>query len=54
MSQENLAVLAQLNRTYIGKIERGETSVSVEALQKVANGLNIKLSSLVACCEQED
>lgn len=54
MSQESLATVAQLNRTYIGKIERGETSVSVEVLQKVANGLNITLSRLIADCEQAD
>ncbi len=52
MSQEGLADLAQLNRTYIGKIERGETSVSVEVLQKVANGLNTTLSRLIADCER--
>jgi transcriptional regulator with XRE-family HTH domain len=54
MSQEGLADLAQLNRTYIGKIERGETSVSVEVLQKVANVLNITLSRLIADCERAD
>lgn len=54
MSQEGLATLAQLNRTYVGKIERGETSVSVEVLQNVANGLNVTLSRLIADCEQED
>lgn len=54
ISQEGLAALSELNRTYIGEIERGEVSVSVVTLQKIADGLNLKLSELIVLYEQED
>lgn len=53
LSQEGLAALAELNRNYIGKIERGEVSASVITLQKIAEGLNLKLSELIFLYEQE-
>lgn len=54
ISQEGLAGLSELNRTYIGQVERGEVSVSVVALQRIADGLNMKLSELILLYEQED
>ena len=54
ISQEGLAALSELNRTYIGEIERGEVSVSVITLQKIAGGLNLKLSELILFYERED
>lgn len=53
ISQEGLAALSELNRTYIGEIERGAVSVSVVTLQKIADGLNLKLSELILLYEQE-
>ena len=43
-SQESLAAAACLHRTYIGAIERGEQSVSVDNMQKIARALNIKVA----------
>jgi transcriptional regulator with XRE-family HTH domain len=54
ISQEGLAALSELNRTYIGEIEREAVSVSVITLQKIADGLNLKLSELIRLYEQED
>lgn len=53
LSQEGLATLSELNRTYIGKIERGEVVASVITLHKIAEGLNLKLSELILLYEQE-
>lgn len=53
ISQEGLAALSELNRTYIGQVERGEVSVSVVTLQRIADGLNMKLSELILHYEQE-
>lgn len=53
LSQEHLAALSDLNRNYIGEVERGEVSVSVAALEKIANGLGMKLSELIALYERE-
>ncbi|MGO9608969.1 MAG: helix-turn-helix domain-containing protein [Verrucomicrobiia bacterium] len=48
LSQEKLAELADLSRNYIGEVERGETSVSVEALAKIAKALKTRVRDLVA------
>ena len=46
ISQEKLAELCDLHRTYIGAIERGERNVSLENIQKIAEGLQVKISDL--------
>ena len=47
LSQEDLALLCGIDRTYIGRLERMERNPSLEILQKLANGLKIELSELV-------
>ena len=46
-SQESLAASVDLHRTYVGQIERGETSTSLDNLKKLAKALNLKISDLV-------
>jgi transcriptional regulator with XRE-family HTH domain len=46
LSQEKLGELAGLHRTYIGAIERGEESVSVDNVAKIAKALKVKQSYL--------
>ncbi len=46
ISQEELAARAQLHRTYIGDIERGARNLSLENIEKVANGLELEVSTL--------
>jgi transcriptional regulator with XRE-family HTH domain len=46
LSQEKLAELADLHRTYIGDIERGERNVSLENIGKIAKALKINLDDL--------
>jgi transcriptional regulator with XRE-family HTH domain len=46
MSQERLAELANLNRNFIGMIERGETNVTVKNLENIANALNLDIKEL--------
>lgn len=54
LSQENLAALSDLNRNYIGEIERGEVTISIVSLEKLARGLGIRLSDLIALYETEE
>jgi transcriptional regulator with XRE-family HTH domain len=54
ISQEGLAALSNLNRTYIGKIERGDVSPTIVTVQKLAKALNIRLSELMLIYEQDD
>ena len=46
-SQEELAEVAGLHRTYIGAIERGERNVSLENIVGIAHALQVKPSELL-------
>ena len=52
-SQERLAELADLNRSYLGEVERGDAKPSIGTAEKLADAFGIRLSSLVGLCEQE-
>ena len=47
LSQEVLAVDAELDRSYVGGIERGEHNLTLINLQKLSIALNIKPSKLL-------
>ncbi len=46
LSQEKLAELADLNRNFVGLIERGETNVTVRNLEAIANALKLDIKEL--------
>lgn len=46
-SQEELASKANLHRTYMSDIERGERNVSVENIKKIADALEVDPSELL-------
>jgi len=46
ITQERLALEADLNRAYVGYIERGERKPSVETLEKLAKVLKVKIHEL--------
>jgi transcriptional regulator with XRE-family HTH domain len=46
LSQEALADICHMHRTYIGLIERGERSLSLQAVESVAQGLGIPVAEL--------
>ena len=47
LSQEKLAELAEIDRTYITGIERGKRNVSITIMEKLANGLKVSLEFLM-------
>ena len=46
MTQEEFAEICEISRAYYGRVERGEHSLTVEACQKIANALNIRIADL--------
>lgn len=53
ISQEELAMRSELDRTYISGIERGVRNPSLTALVSLADGMNISVSSLLEGLETE-
>lgn len=50
-SQEVLADIANLNRSYIGEIERGSVIASIVTVKKLADALELPMSLLLERCE---
>lgn len=46
-SQEGLALHAKLDRSYVGRIERGEANITVELLYKLAAVIKCDAKSLL-------
>lgn len=53
ISQESLAAAADIDRTFMGEIERGTSNPSFEVLERIAKGLGVKLSELMRVYESE-
>lgn len=47
MSQEELAFVCNLHRTYIGSVERGERNISLRNIVAIANALNVSAAYLL-------
>lgn len=47
ISQEQLALLCNIDRSYLGRIERGEVNITIEKLYDLAKALEIDLSELL-------
>lgn len=47
LSQEQLALRAEINASYMGQVERGEKNPTIEVLGKIATALNTSLEQLV-------
>jgi transcriptional regulator with XRE-family HTH domain len=51
LSQERLAELAGMHRTYVGGIERGERNVSFANLRRLAGAMDVHASAFFAPCQ---
>ena len=47
LSQEKLAEIIGIHRTYIGMIERAEKNITLLNIEKIAKALKIKISDLL-------
>lgn len=50
-SQEQLAGRAELNRSYLGEVERGGVMPSLDTASKLARALEVRLPALLEHCE---
>jgi transcriptional regulator with XRE-family HTH domain len=53
LSQEQLAELAGLHRTYVGSVERGERNVSIDNIEAIAHALAVSVRDLFTDPEQQ-
>lgn len=47
LSQEDLADLAELHRTYVGSVERAERNISIDSMERLANALDCTIVELL-------
>ncbi|WP_151978515.1 helix-turn-helix domain-containing protein [Acinetobacter soli] len=47
MSQEQLALLCNMDRSYLGRIERGEVNPTLEKIYELANSLEVLPNELL-------
>ena len=47
ISQERLALLVEIDRSYVGRVERGDNKVAVLTLLKVATALGTTIAQLM-------
>ena len=46
LSQEQFALLIDMDRTYLASVESGKRNISLENIKKIADGFGISLSEL--------
>ena len=47
LSQEDLAHMAGLHRTYVGLVERGECNISIDNIERLARALGVEATELM-------
>ncbi len=48
VSQEKLGEMAGLHRTYISQVERQQTNITLDSLEKIADVLGVRVGQLFA------
>ena len=47
LSQEGLAEIAGLHRTYVGSVERAERNISIDSMERLATALRVDVAQLL-------
>jgi transcriptional regulator with XRE-family HTH domain len=47
LSQEEVALRADIHRAYLGAMERGEKPINLEHLEKISNALGVEAKALL-------
>lgn len=47
ISQEKLALMAEVDRSYVGRVERGDNNAAVLTLARLANALDMSIAKLM-------
>ena len=47
LSQEQLADMAGLHRTYVGSVERSERNISIDNIERLAKALKVEINELL-------
>lgn len=47
LSQEDLALKAGVDRSYLGYVENGKHNITILKLQQIANALNLEIVDLI-------
>ena len=53
LSQESFADKCKVHRTYMGAVERGETNISLDSLERIAKALDLTVGELLLAAEKE-
>ena len=54
ISQEKLAELAGLHRTYVSSVERGKRNISIENIERLARALGTRMAQLMPDAQADD
>lgn len=52
IAQDQFALLANVDRSYYGKLERGERQPSLALILRIAGGLGVSASEIIALVEE--
>ena len=47
ISQEKLALLAEVDRSYVGRVERGDNNVAVLTLARLVKAVDVSIADLM-------
>ena len=47
IAQEKLALIAEVDRSYVGRVERGDNNIAILTLEKLAHAMEMTITELV-------